>query len=77
MTFPSEDCRIYDINYMWPILLIQFILCIIVVVIRVIMFIFAYKLYKLLNVFYSPLLYLDKNQSYKETSLSVKNQTVT
>lgn len=70
MTFPSEDCRIYDIHYMWPILLIQFILCVAVVAIRVFMFIYTYRLYKLLNVCYSPLLFLDKSKEYKEISLS-------
>lgn len=55
---------------MWPILLTQFILCIAVVAIRVFMFIYTYRLYKLLNLCYSPLLFLDKSREYKEISLS-------
>ena len=70
MTFPSEDCRIYDIHYMWSVLLIQFILCIAVVAIRVFMFIYTYRLYRLLNLYYSPLLFVDKGQNYQETSVS-------
>lgn len=56
MGFPSEDCRIYDIHYMWPILLVQTLLCLIVIAIKSIMVRRAYSLYWYLHEFKSPLL---------------------
>ena len=54
--FPSEDCRIYDIGYMWPILVTQTILDLIVVAIKSEMLRKAYHLYRFLHEYKSPLL---------------------
>lgn len=54
--FPTEDCRIYDIGYMGPILLSQTILDLVVVAIKTDMFRKAHHLYLLLHEYKSPLL---------------------
>ena len=66
MGFSIEDCRIYDISYMWPILFIQFLLCTIVLIIKIIMIKRAYRLYILFHEFRSPfLLYLQEKTRIK------------
>lgn len=54
--FPMEDCRIYDFGYMWPILLSQLILDLVVVAIKIDMFRKTHRLYLLLHEYKSPLL---------------------
>ena len=56
MGFPVEDCRIYDISYMWPILLTQSILCMISIGIKCNTIKMSYQIYILLHEFKSPLL---------------------
>ena len=63
MGFPVEDCRIYDISYMWPILLTQSILCMISIGIKYITIKTSYQIYILLHEFKSPLLsYITKDK---------------
>ena len=56
MGYPSEDCRIYDIHFMWPVLLTQSILCVVVLAIKCVMVRIAYSLYWVLHEHKSPLL---------------------
>lgn len=56
MGFPLEECRIYDYSYMWPILSIQSILCLIALGIKTITIGKTYKLYILFHEYRSPLL---------------------
>ena len=63
MGYPSEDCRIYDIHSMWPVLLTQTILCMIVLVIKWVMVRTAYSLYWILHAHKSPLLETIANRS--------------
>ena len=63
MGYPSEDCRIYDIHSMWPVLLTQTILCVVVLVIKCTMVRTAYSLYWNLHEHRSPLLETITNHS--------------
>ena len=63
LTFPVEDCRIYEFEFMWPILLSQFLLCVVVIMVKIMMFRSAHRLYRLLLTYGAPLLSPIRNQT--------------
>ena len=75
MSFPSEDCRIYDLGHMWPILLVQSALCAIVVAIKIVMIKRSYHLYLLLHEYKSPLLNYITQGKYLKIEMPVEMQT--
>lgn len=71
MGFPLEECRIYDIAYMWPILVIQSCLCTVMIIIKTIMIRKTYRLYILFHEFRSPLLTFIKSEVHTKIELPV------
>lgn len=72
MGFPLEECRIYDYSYMWPILSIQSILCLIALGIKTITIRKTYKLYILFHEYRSPLLPYLHNEISTRIELPVR-----
>lgn len=50
-------------EFMWPILLSQFLLCVVVIILKIMMFRSAHRLYRLLLTYGAPLLSPIRNQT--------------